>query len=59
MSSPAIVINGDITKYGLLLSKNYPNYESNANYKKTLQTSSTNKAFKIYITDLNIEEQLE
>ena len=59
MSTTATAINGDVIQFGLLLSKNYPAYESNGNYIKSLVTSSSNKAFKIYITDLNIESTPE
>lgn len=59
MSSTDQIINGDFIPYGLLLSKNYPNYEQNSNYNKTLQTLSSNKAFKIYITDISIEQSSE
>lgn len=58
MSTINTIILADSNNYGLLLSNNYPNYETNGNYKKTLQTFSTNKAFKVYITDISIEDSL-
>lgn len=59
MSTTSTVINADLNNYGLLLSNNYPNFEPNKVYQKTLQTLSTNKVFKIYITDINIEQSQE
>ncbi len=59
MSLTSTIIFADSSTFGLLLSNKYPVFETNANYKKTLQSFSTNKAFKIYITDINIEDSLE
>ncbi len=49
-------INADIENRGLILSNNYPVWEINQNVIKTIYTTSTTSAFKIYITDISMEE---
>lgn len=51
-------INADINPNGVIISTNYPNYAQNALCTLKLQTSS-NKAFKIYITDLDMEDSVK
>ncbi len=49
-------INGQIETRGLLLSKSYPQWEPNQNVVKTLYTTSMSSAFKIYITDISMDD---
>ncbi|CAF0748416.1 unnamed protein product [Brachionus calyciflorus] len=50
------VVNGDMSPNGLLFSKSYPNFSPNSNCVTKLQSSAPNKAFKIYITDIYLED---
>jgi hypothetical protein len=50
-------VNGDLNPNGVLFSRNYPNFAPSSNCVLKLQSSSPTKSFKIYITDLYIEDE--
>lgn len=52
-------INADLNPNGIILSKNYPTptIDINSQCSIKLLSSNTNKAFKIYITDIELEDE--
>ena len=50
-------MNADLNPNGVLFSKNYPNYTPNSDCVLKLQSVLPNKAFKIYITDISLEDE--
>jgi len=50
-------INGDSNPTGVLFSRNFPNYEPNLNQKRRLVSTTNGKAFKIYVTDIGLDDK--
>jgi hypothetical protein len=50
-------INGDLYPTGVLFSRNFPNHEANVNQKRRLVSSVSGKAFKIYVTDIGLDDK--
>jgi hypothetical protein len=50
-----VSLNADEKQYGLITSKNFPNYQSKTNCTLRIETSNPNKVIKFYITEIDID----
>ncbi len=50
-------IDVDINPYGIITSRNYPQWEPDVECERRLVSRNPNKAIKFYVTDIDIEDE--